>query len=56
MKTLKIQIDDKVLEKLEKMAEDLGMKTNAYVQFVLGQHVKIQDGKYKPDALTEGKD
>lgn len=53
MKVRKIPIDDKVWAELERMAEDLGMKPNAYVQFILGQHVKVMEGKYKPDALTE---
>jgi hypothetical protein len=39
MKTVKIQLDDKILKLLEVKAKKLGMKTNAYIQLVLGQHV-----------------
>lgn len=40
MKTVKIQLDDKILKLLDKKASDLGMKTNAYIQMILGKHVK----------------
>lgn len=44
MKPIKIQLDDKILELLEEKAKKLGMKTNAYIQLVLGQHVNNEGG------------
>ena len=43
---IKITIDDKVLEALEKEADKLGLKLNTYIQLVLGKHV--QEQKKKP--------
>ncbi len=45
MKTLKFQVEDKIMESLDKLADDLGMKLNAYVQMVLGIHVKEKEGE-----------
>lgn len=39
MAMIKLNIDDRVKEKLELEAEKLGMRLNAYIQFVLGLHV-----------------
>lgn len=40
---IKISIDDKVLEALRREAEGVGLKINAYIQLVLGQHVKEKE-------------
>ena len=40
MKTLKIQLDEKILKSLDNKAKELGMKTNASIQMILGIHVK----------------
>jgi hypothetical protein len=44
MVPLKIPIDSEVLETLEVIASSLGMKTNAYIQFIIGKHVKDEKG------------
>lgn len=43
LKSLKIPVDEKVFEQLEQIAKKLGMKTKAYVQYVLGQHVQAME-------------
>lgn len=43
MKTLKIQLDEKILESLDNKAKELGMKTNAYIQMILGLHVREKE-------------
>lgn len=43
MVPIKLHIDSEVLESLEHIAQSLGMKTNAYIQFVLGKHVRDND-------------
>ena len=47
MKQTKIQLDEKILEKLQLRAEKLGMKTGSYIQMILGQHVA--DGVLEDD-------
>jgi len=49
MKSLRIQLDEKILESLDKLAEDLGMKTGSYIQMILGLHVKENQGEEKTD-------
>ena len=45
MVTIKLPLSAAVHQKLESEAAALGMKFNAYVQFILGQHVNQKEAK-----------
>lgn len=37
---VKLSIDDAILEKLEELAEAMGMHRNEYIKMIIGAHVK----------------
>ena len=49
MKYIKLGLDDAVLAVLEEEAGKLGVKTNAYIQMVLGLHVKENKSEYRSE-------
>lgn len=45
-KPIKLPLDSKVRLELSKLAARYGMRLNAYIQFVLGQHVQEKTNQH----------
>lgn len=41
---VRLQLDEKIMEKIERLAKELGVKPNAYLQMIIGLHVKEKEG------------